>query len=516
MEANEETATIINDEAILAGIGYKQELQRSWGLLQSFGVSFSIISVISGITTLFGTGLNVGGPAVMVWGWIVVSVMTTLVALGMAEIVSAIPTSGGPYFWSAVLTPRRYSGFAAWLTGWFNIGGQIAVTTGIDYSCANLISSTAAAVHSSYVSTPRNIIGIYTGLLISHGLCNTFGVRILGILNYFSVILHSLGVGALAIAVVAKARTHQSANFVFERFNDGTGGWSERASPAYVAVCGILFTQYTITGFDASAHMAEETSNASVSVPLGVLTSVIASSIFGFGVLLAFLFSIQDFQSTLTSPQPVLQIMIDVFGLKGAQVAITLIVLCVWHCGLFSLTSNSRMLYAFARDRGLPSRTFGVVHEKLKCPVQTVWLSVVLAFLLGLSSFGSQVALAAATSIATIGLYISYGLPIFFSVLNEKNFTKGPFYLGRFSLPVRIVACVWVGFITIVFCLPTQNPVTSKTLNFTPVVVGIIAIWAVVSWYLWAHRFFSGPVAFIDDPEPKQINETNDNDVTEI
>lgn len=116
--------------------------------------------------------------------------------------------------------------------------------------------------------------------------------------------------------------------------------------------------------------MSEETTNAAVSAPLGVLTSVVVSSAFGFCVLLAFLFSIQNFQATLAAPQPVLQIMIDVFGIKGAQIAMALILLCVWNCGLFSLTSNSRMMYAFARDRGLP-RMFAVVDEKLRCPVRT-------------------------------------------------------------------------------------------------------------------------------------------------
>ncbi|KAA1082487.1 hypothetical protein PGT21_004937 [Puccinia graminis f. sp. tritici] len=223
-----------SDEAVLAEIGYQQELKRDWNLLQNFGVSFSIISVITGITTLFSTGLNVGGPVVMTWGWIGVSIMTTLVGLSMSEIVSAIPTSGGPYFWSAVLAKPSQSALAAWITGWFNLVGQVAVTTGISYGCANLISSTAAIIHPDrYTPTSGTIIGIHAGLLISHGLINTFGVGLLRLFNHSSIILHSLGVGSLAIALLAKARFHQTSQFVFFKFYDGTGGWSERASPAY-------------------------------------------------------------------------------------------------------------------------------------------------------------------------------------------------------------------------------------------------------------------------------------------
>ena len=189
---------------------------------------------------------------------------------------------------------------------------------------------------------------------MSHGLVNTFGVHILRYLNNTSIILHSLGVTAFAIAVVAKAPTHQSAKFVFATFNDNTGdpGWSVRASPEYVACIGILMSQYTITGFDASAHLSEETRKASWSAPIGVLTSIICSAVFGFFLILCLLFSIQDFQRTAKTPtfQPVLQILLDIYDEDSAIVLFTLIIVCVWHCGLFSLTSNSRMMFAFGKS----------------------------------------------------------------------------------------------------------------------------------------------------------------------
>lgn len=134
----------------------------------------------------------------------------------------------------------------------FNLLGQVAVTTGITFGLANLVSTTAT-IGTSYVSTPGKTIGIYAALLISHGVINSFGVHTLRFLNNTSIILHSVGVACFAVAVLAKAPTHQSAKFVFATFYDGTGsddypGWSIRASPAYVAVCGVLMSQYTITG----------------------------------------------------------------------------------------------------------------------------------------------------------------------------------------------------------------------------------------------------------------------------
>ncbi|KAL2127099.1 hypothetical protein VTI74DRAFT_11327 [Chaetomium olivicolor] len=491
------------DEDRLAQFGYKQELRRDWGLAHNFGVSFSIISVITGITTLFSYGLNTGGPAVMSIGWILVSFCTLLVAIAMAEIVSAIPTSGGPYFWSAMLAPPRWSPFAAWLTGWYNLLGQVAVTTGISFGLANLLATAITVKNPSFTPTPSITIGIYAAILFSHGVINTFGVRILRYLNNLSIALHSAGITALCIAVLARAPTHQPASFVFGHFHDGTGvdgveGWGVRASAAYVAVCGALLSQYTLTGFDASAHLSEETKRASWSAPIGVVSSVGFSAVFGFFVLMALLFSIQDFEGVLESRygQPVLQILVDVSGEDGALGLFSLIMVCVWHCGLFSMTSNSRMMFAFARDGGIHP-FFHKVDHRFRSPTRAVWLAATLSFILALPSLGSSVAFAAATSIATIGLYLSYGLPILIGLTCHQSFTamKGPFNLRALSRPIATAACLWIGFITVVFCLPATNPVTSETFNYTAVAVGIVTIFAVGSWVVWAHRWFTGPSA---------------------
>ncbi|POW14521.1 hypothetical protein PSTT_02891 [Puccinia striiformis] len=348
----------------------------------------------------------------------------------MSEIVSAIPTSGGPYFWAAILAKPDKSALAAWITGWFNLVGQVAVTTGISYGCADLISSTAEIIHpDQYTATPGKIIGIYAALLISHGLLNTFGVGLLRLFNHSSIVLHSLGIGSLAIALLVKAQLHQSSQFVFFKFYDGTGGWGERASPAYVAACGILCAHLHSKAFTESnaspprimrlilsscqcnkiydhrvrcqcSHVRgdEKCSLVSATGSINIGYSICDLWIWN---TLAFLFSMQDFEGTLNAPQPVFKILVDVFGGVGAQVAMSLIILCVWHCGLFSVTSNSRMMYAFARDGGLPPKIFGLVDRRFDCPINT-------------------------------------GLPILLSVIWDERFRKGPFRLHRFSMPIRI------------------------------------------------------------------------------
>lgn len=283
-------------------------------------------------------------------------------------------------------------------------------------------------------------------------------------------------------------------------------------------------------GFDASAHLSEETHRADWNAPIGVLLSIGVSALFGFFLLLCLLFSIQDFAATVDPNQnygqPVFKIFVDVFGESGALGLVSIIILCVWHCGLFSLTSNSRMMFAFSRDGALP-RFFDHVDKRFRSPVRTVWLAAFLAFCLALPSLGSSVAFSAATSIATIGLYISYAMPILIAVIWPANFIKGPFNLGKLSWPVGLVACLWVStfllfrahlsvviinfanifqvlFITVVFCLPTANPVTEQTLNYTPVAVGIVLVGTIGSWVIWAHRWFKGPMRQVDVDIPSR------------
>ncbi|KAI4149594.1 MAG: hypothetical protein L6R39_002465 [Caloplaca ligustica] len=412
----------------------------------------------------------------------------------MAEILSAIPTSGGPYFWAYMLAPQQHAPFFAWVTGWFNLIGQIAVTTGIDFGLANLISTTAA-ISNGYRGTAGKTLGILAIILVSQVAVNLFSVRRLRYMIHTSIALNSVGVLTLVIAVLAKAPTHQSAGFVFGKFFDGTGadgpGWSIRASPAYVAACGVLMSQYTILGYDASAHLCEETRKAVRDAPIGLLSAIAASAGIGFFVIVGMLFCIQDFDAVRESPLPILKILTDTCGEGGGLVLMVLIMLCVWHCGLFSLTSNSRMMFAFARDGGIPHRLH-IIDARFKSPIRTVIFGASCSFLLALPALGSQVAFAGTTSIATIGLYVSYGIPIAMTLAYPRNFKRGPFKLGGASKLVAVLACLWIAFVTVVFCLPTLNPVTSQTFNYTPVALSIVGVFAFGSWFLWARRWFTG------------------------
>eukprot|EP00891_Asterochloris_glomerata_P001109 jgi/Astpho2/1109/e_gw1.00020.5.1_t len=481
-------------EARLAALGYKQELSRGFSLWTNCAISFSIISVLTGITGSYGIAYNNGGPVSVVWGWVAVVFMTMFVALSMAEIVSALPSSGGPYFWASVLGGPTWGPFFAWVTGFFNLLGQVAVTAAIEYTLANHIAAMVLlGTDGARVFTQAELLGVYAAILICHGVLNTFGTAINAMLNAFSSVWHMVGVIVIVIVLPSVAVTHQSGSFVFSNFQGPADNAGAIDNSGYIFLIGMLMSQFTITGYDACAHMSEETKGADRSAPVAIIMAVGASAVFGFAYLLAITFSIQD-ASTFTTGTAngylTGQIFFDAFQGRfghggGGIVLMGIPAIAMFCCGMSSLTSNSRMLWSFSRDHGMPfSFLWSRVNRYFGIPVNAVWFMGTFAFLLGLPMLKSYVAFSAVVSISTIGLYISYMIPIFLRLtICRLNFVPGPFSLGIFSIPVGITAVLWVLFITAVFVLPTAYPVTSETLNYSGVAVGIVLFGSLAWWF---------------------------------
>src|ERR1700716_3852444 len=224
-----------SDVQTLHRLGYAQELLRRMSGFSNFAVSFTIISILSGCLTLYGFGMNTGGPISMNIGWPLVGIMVTLVGLAMAEVCSSFPTAGGLYYWSAKLADKNGPAWS-WFTGWFNLLGQIAVTAGIDFGPA-LFSTALLNLLFGYPATPPYIILIYAIVLFLHGLLNTFGVRLVALLNDISVWWHLIGVLVIVGALFLLPSHHQSASFVFTHFVNNTGA-TFAAAPVYVFLIG--------------------------------------------------------------------------------------------------------------------------------------------------------------------------------------------------------------------------------------------------------------------------------------
>ena len=492
MSVNEQAAPapLGSDEATLHKLGYAQELMRRMSGFSNFAVSFTIISILSGCLTLYGFGMNTGGPVVIVWGWPIVGGMTLLVGLAMAEVCSSFPTAGGLYYWAAKLAPKNGPAWS-WFTGWFNFLGQVAVTAGIDFGCAFFITA-FLDLQWNFGATPGHIILVYFCVLLLHGVLNQFGVRLVALLNDISVWWHIVGVLLIVGVLAIKPAHHQSASFVFGHFVNNTG-WS---SSFYVVLLGLLLAQYTFTGYDASAHMTEETHNAARSGPRGIVMSIIVSLIAGWVLLIGVTFAIQNYTGEVGSATavPPAQIFIDAAGLTTGKLLLLIAIGAQLFCGMSSVTANSRMIYAFSRDGALPFSNFWHrVNKRTRTPTNAIWLAAAGAFILGLPYLWNPTAYAAVTSIAVIGLYIAYVIPTFLRLRQGESFRRGPWHLGRWSKLVGTTAVIWVIFITILFMLPTVNPITLSNFNYTIVAVVAVLGFATIYWVVSARKWFTGP-----------------------
>ena len=364
--------TASEDEQRLHELGYAQELMRRMSGFSNFAVSFTIISILSGCLTLYGYGMNTGGPAIIVWGWPIVGLFTLTVGLAMAEVCSSFPTAGGLYYWSAKLA--RTNGPAwSWFTGWFNFLGQVAVTAGIDFGCAFFINAFLNLTWG--VSTAHWVtILILAIVLFVHGLMNQFGIKLVALLNDISVWWHVIGVLIIVAVLAFVPSKHASASYVFSHIVNNTG-WG---STFYVLLLGLLLAQYTLTGYDASAHMTEETHNAARSGPRGIVMSIVVSVIAGWVLLIGVTFAIQpahyaDYTGALVPPA---QIWATAIGDTGAKLLLLIAIGAQLFCGMSSVTANSRMIYAFSRDGALPGSNFWHrVNKRTRTPTNAIWLA---------------------------------------------------------------------------------------------------------------------------------------------
>jgi len=513
-----------SDTDTLHDLGYAQELKRGMGAFSNFAVSFTIISILSGCLTLFGYGMLIGGPASSAYGWPLVGILVTFVALAMAEICSSYPTAGGLYYWSAKVAPKNGPVWS-WFTGWFNLLGQVAVTAGIDFGFAAFFCAFLNIAFDVDI-TRLILIGSYTGILFIHGLMNTFGIRLVALLNDVSVWWHVAGVLVIFAILFAIPDQHTSFGTIFSfkcaapddcasfpaGFINGSGfGSGFFGSTLYIFLIGLLLAQYTLTGYDASAHMTEETHSADISGPNGIWRSVVVSVIFGWILLLGVWYAVQgsdgysnalSFQLATSNVAAPAQIFFDAVGKSWATFMLLIVLGAQFFCGMSSVTANSRMIYAFSRDGAVPGHTWWhTINKRTRTPTNSIWLAVVLAWLLVAPAYwrGSAVAYYAVTSIAVIGLYIAYVLPTFLRLRAGKSFVPGRWNLGRWSLLVGYVAVIWVVFICIMLMMPQYSPgglgISFWTaFNYAPIAVGIVIGFAGLYWILSARKWFKGPV----------------------
>lgn len=448
-----ESTAMTEDEKVLHGMGYAQELNRRMGAFQSFAISFSIICILSGGFGSFPIALSTGGGFALTIGWLVGGAFALVVAAGLGQIASAYPTAGGLYHWSSILGGR----FWGWATAYVNLLGLLFVIPAVNvflYTITkDLFFGAVLGWDVSGWSTTTQIVSV-AAITAAQASLNHFGIKLTTLLTDFSGYL-IFGVTVLLIGMFGMAAPTLDLGkaFTFVNYTGTAGGnVAVASSPLMAFVIGLLYPLFTITGFDASAHTSEETKDARNTVHKGMLHAVLWSILFGFMLILAMILAVPDMAAAAKTGWSsfnnlfIAAILPSLFG----KVMLLAVILSNFLCALAAVTSTSRMVYAFARDDGLPfSALLKSVSPKYRTPVPAIWATAILTSLLTAITTPLG-AFAALSTGCAMYLYISYAMPIVAGFFAEgKSWTTyGPFRLGALSKPFAVI--VLVGTVVVV------------------------------------------------------------------
>jgi amino acid transporter len=511
-----ESTSLDEDEQRLAELGYKQELSRSWSGFSNFAISFSIISILAGCFTSFGLGWNNGGPAAIAWGWPIISAFILVIGFCMSELVSAFPTSGGIYWWASKLGGAK----AGYYTGWLNLIGLLAIVASVAYGCATFLDLTLGTFDIGWTSGDLNVVFLFfMAILIIAAVINIFSSHLLAVINNISVWWHVIGAAAVVLILLLIPSHHASLASVFTHTVNNTGFFGGQNTGAAflfgVLPLSFILTQYTITGYDASAHLSEETKSAANAAAKGIWRSIAYSGLGGWILLLAFLFAVQDEDKVTAGGGGVAVIFNQALNSNWAGIVLFISTAGQFFCTVACMTSTTRMLFAFSRDGAVPGgRTWSKLNNN-RVPIYGVMLTAVIAAILTLPALvkvdinGAPVPVAffAVVSIGVVGLYVAFAIPIYLRWKAGDSFRPGGWNLGAKYKWMSIVALVEIAITSIIALLPTSSggapwypEFAWKFVNYTILVVpgALILLW--IYWHASVKNWFTGPKTTVDQP----------------
>ncbi|KAG2436300.1 hypothetical protein HXX76_006611 [Chlamydomonas incerta] len=467
--------------------------------------------------------------------------MSLCVALGMAELASAYPTSGGMYYWAFQLLPPSVGPLVCWVTGWLNLLGQFASLASTHYFMAYIISTIALLATGTATPPPEEQVdengdlldyadmpagpgwvpkngkvffGIYSACLFTTAVINSLRFEHVGFITEIGAWWTIIGVTIVIIAIPCITVEHATTEWVFRKFEGELAASWGIPNGFYTFILGLLLPAYSFTGYDGPAHMSEESTNASMAAPWGILLGVVFMIFVGWAWVLSLLFCVTDYLQVLgegdvpseAGGDAVAQIFWNAFYQRTGSGTGGIIMLMIplggiYFCAHSTLTYVSRILFAYSRDKAVPLSWLWIKYNKtVKGPLIAVWGTAFAAWLLGLPMLGSEQAFTAIISLSTIALNIAYVVPTTLRILpwGAARFKPGPFHLGWWAYPIGIIATGWVIFIVVVFSLPTEYPTNSQNLNYAGVT--LLATFAVsLIWYYFpfigAYKWFKGPVS---------------------
>ncbi|KAF7713040.1 Amino acid permease [Penicillium ucsense] len=489
-----------DDERLLARIGYKQELRREFSKWSTVSYAISILGVLGSVPATLGQPLTVGGPGTAVWCWLIGSCMALLIGSSVAELVSAYPTAGGMYYVTKHVVPSDHMPLFAWSQGFCNLLGQTAGVSSVAYTIAQMllacISMNTAFSDGQYAYSPTALhtVMVSIGVLLGLGVICSLTTKSLHRIVIWFAPINIVATICICFFLLYLTPDKQPASWVFFHFTDGSG-WG---SKVFSFLLGFLAVAWTMTDYDGTTHMSEETHDAAVRGPIAIQTAVIVSGVFGWLLTVCMCFCLTDFEGIMKSPTglPAAQIFFNAGGRTGGTAMWSCAILVQLFTGCSAMLADTRMAFAFARDDALPCSSFlSRVNSYTHTPVNAVWFVVFFSISLNLIAIGSTETALAIFSVTAPCLDLSYASVVLAHQLHKKKvkFIEGPFTLGRCGTVVNYIAVIWVLFISTILLFPSQVPITPANMNYASCVITGLAVIGGIWWIVIAKRKYTGP-----------------------
>ncbi len=409
---------------------------------------------------------------------------------------------------------------AGYYTGWLNLIGLLAIVASVAYGCATFLDLTLGTFDSGWTSGDLNTIFLFfLGILIIAAVINIFSSHLLAIINNVSVWWHVIGAAVVVLILLLIPAQHATLASVFTHTVNNTGFFGGATGGAAflfgVLPLSFILTQYTITGYDASAHLSEETKSAANAAAKGIWRSIAYSGLGGWILLLTFLFSVQDEDKVTSGGGGVALIINQALSSNWAGTVLFISTAGQFFCTVACMTSTTRMLFAFSRDGAVPGGRYWAHLNSTRVPVYGVVLTAVIAAVLTLPALvkvdinGAPVPVAffAVVSIGVVGLYLAFAIPIYYRWKAGDAFRTGGWTLGSKYKWMSIVAIVEIVITSLIALLPTSTggapwypEFAWKYVNYTIIVVpgALILLW--IYWHVSVKNWFTGPKTTIDQP----------------
>lgn len=435
----------------------------------------------------------------MFWGYLVTFILTMIISFSMAEICSAYPSAGSVYHWSAQLVPAKYAPLASYICGWFNFLGNAAGDAAFANSFATIMNAAIQASNPSAAYDQNSLVGVSLAVILLWSLLNILRIDEVSFINYFAVVCQGGGVIIIVCALLALPDHLASDNFVFTHY-ENQSGFDDDQQKSYVVCIGLLTSLFSFAGYEASAHMAEETQGSTVSAPKGIIYTCFATGLSGLALILAFLYATTDIDAVTNgdTDSETVNLFIFACGSTWGQGLAWIVVINLFLAGISSVAVTGRITYALMRDKAFAYSDFwGAVHPYFRTPVNSIFFVCffdMLIQLLPLIPNGGDTAFSSIVSLCTIGFQVSYGIPILLKLIFQpKNFPETSMSLGIWSIPCGIASCLWLFGTACFMFFPTQAPVDESTMNWVVVVLGGCVIILAINWILNSQYTFSGP-----------------------